>query len=272
MDLSAKWKFFVSLVLLQRLALAQSTTGNANLLLKYTCGSSKYVNSGDLGGSLNLVLNSLIQNVPETGYNTSSSGGVYGLAECWGGMNASVCGACTSYGKQAILQLCPNVSATAHLNGCFLRYETYDFYSKSPTIESGNFQLICNVQNSGDLKNLDGVINPLLTTVVNEAISSNIGFSILSNDSVYSLAQCWRYINMKDCRRCLNIQHQNLTTCRNTSIGGIAMSQNCVLRYEMYKFYSDSNLVPTASGPSKGILIHSVIVLLGKFLKLLLIQ
>jgi len=252
MDLSAKWKFIVSVVLLQRLAIAQSMPGNTNLLLKYTCGSSKYVNSGDMGGSLNLVLNSLIQNVPETGYNTSSSGGVYGLAECWGGMNASVCGACTSYGKQAILQLCPNVSATAHLNGCFLRYETYDFYSKSPTNESGNFQLICNFQNSGDLKNLDGVINPLLTTVVNEAISSNISFSILSNDSVYSLAQCWRYINMKDCRWCLDIQHQNLTSCQNTSIGGIAMSQNCVLRYEIYKFYSDSNLVPTASGPSKG--------------------
>lgn len=249
MDLSAKWGFFVSLVLLQRLALAQSTTGNT--MLKYTCSSSNYVNNGDLGGSLNMVLNSLIQNVPKTGYNTSSSGGVYGLAECWGGMNASVCEACVSYGKQAILQLCPNVSATAHLNGCFLRYETYNFYSKSPTNELGGFQLLCNVQNTGDQKSPDAVINALLTRTVNKAISSNIGFSVRSNNSVSSLAQCWRYVNMKDCRQCLDIQYQNLTSCENSSTGGIAMSQNCVLRYEMYKFYSDSNLVPTA-GPPKG--------------------
>lgn len=252
MGSSRKLKFFVSLLLLQRLALAQSITGDTNLLLKYRCGNDKSVKDSDMGSSLNTVLNSLIQNVPETGYNTSFFGGVYGVAECWGGMNASACGACAAYGKQAILQLCRNVSATAHLSGCFLRYETYDFYSKPPTNEPGDFQLFCNTQITGDLQSLDGVINGLLTRQVNRAISSNIGFSILSNGSVYSLAQCWRYVNIKDCRSCLDIQYQNLTSCENSSIGGIAMSENCVLRYEMYKFYGDSNLVPTASAASKG--------------------
>ena len=67
---------------------------------------------------------------------------------------------------------------------------------------------------------LDWSIGPLLTNLINDVVSSNVGYSTLSKDAIYTLAQCWRDLSMDLCREFLNNEYRVLESCWRRSIEG----------------------------------------------------
>ncbi|GLJ18781.1 hypothetical protein SUGI_0335320 [Cryptomeria japonica] len=156
------------------------------------------------------VVDSLVANAPETGFNLSSYGDesegleIYGLVQCRGDMNPSDCRECVSFAKQVLLSQCFSyVSASILLDGCFLRYANYRFYStlaKSGTqkyLTSGNQT----IPNATLAKSLAG----LVSQAVNSGNSFSANLEVVESPAltIYSLAQCWRDLKFQDCKQCL---------------------------------------------------------------------
>lgn len=68
---------------------------------------------------------------------------------------------------------------------------------------------------------------------------------------IHGLVQCTRDIKEADCHSCLNQALGDLRGCCYASQGGIIVSRNCNVRFELYSFYNSSgNLLkyPTSKG------------------------
>ena len=99
---------------------------------------------------------------------------------------------------------------------------------------------------------MDSQIDNLLTRLVGDAVSSNVGYSTLSEEGFYSLAQCWRDLTMDQCSQCLNSLYKNLSHCPAcTSKGQALISGICIIGYSKNKFYGDGVPLLSAS-PSTG--------------------
>jgi len=247
-QLTAKCKIFLLLMLLLlRSAVAQLDI--PTYFQSSKCEGSEYANGSALERNLKVVLNLLIQDVGERGYNISWYGEngdkIYGLVQCRGDLNASTCRACASEAKEALGKRCEGYSfGSIRLNGCFLRYATDNFYSKLlyttlTTVECEN------IPDRTDLKSrgLDSSIASLLTLLVENAVSSNVSFSTVIGHGIYGLAQCWRDLSMDNCRKCLNTGYQYFLDCPQQSGEGQGFNENCMIRYERYNFYRDAGLL-----------------------------
>jgi hypothetical protein len=208
-----------------------------------TCGSGVYSHGSTFERNLNLVMNSLVLNVGETGYNVSKFGEngdkVYGIAQCRGDLDASACGGCVEQASKALLQNCNTFLAYIYLGRCFLLYQTFDFHTKVIFLD-GLFCNNTNNTNSSDARIFDWSTASLLTQlVVNTVNASNAGYSTLSGKGVYAMAQCWKELSMDNCRLCLNSAYQQLINCPQGSLANWVLYESCIIRYDRYKFYGD---------------------------------
>lgn len=247
-QLTEKFISILSLLLLLASTLADPYNDS---IASPTCGSGVYRHGSPFERNLNMVMNSLVRNVGETGYNISTFGKnrdrVYGVAQCRGDLDASACGGCVEQARKVLLQSCHNFLAYIYFYRCFLLYQFYDFHNRVVFLNG----LVCNNTNSTNTNNtnstnarsLDWSIASLLTQlVVNTVNASNMGYSTLSGNGIYSLAQCWKELSMTDCRLCLNAAYQELIDCPQGSLANWVLYKNCIIRYDRYKFYGDSVL------------------------------
>lgn len=215
-----------------------------------SCSGKVIMHGFALEGNLKVVLNSLVQNVNKTGYNISSHGEngdkVYGLAQCRLDLNASACGKCASAAQEDLYKSCRGSSSgSVLLNGCFLRYANHKFVSQLSNTPPAVRCLHIPNRTDENSEGLDWSIANLLTTVVDDAVSSNDGYSTGNEHGLYALAQCWRDLSMNQCGQCLDTVYKSLLDCPR----GEGFTENCIIRYGAYKFYGDG--VPLAS-PSTG--------------------
>jgi hypothetical protein len=98
-----------------------------NYNLNYTKGSK-------FESNLNTVMNRLVQNTSQTGFNTSEYGQspdkIYGLLQCMGDTTGDQCHNCSQQANTNLLKNCGNARGGLIWpdNGCFLRYENYSFF------------------------------------------------------------------------------------------------------------------------------------------------
>jgi hypothetical protein len=74
------------------------------------------------------------------------------------------------------------------------------------------------------------------------------------NRTIYGLVQCTRDIPEGFCDNCLESALGDLKACCKSREGGIVVSRNCNMRYQMYRFYST---YPTSKGQTFQSLINS---------------
>ena len=137
-----------------------------------------------------------------------------------------------------------------------MRYSTHNFYSQvnpsdTPSVIRCNDTKLINDTNE-NARGVDLQIDNLLTRLVGNVVSSNVGYSTLSEEGFYSLAQCWRDLTMDQCSQCLNSLYKNLSRCpAGTSEGEALISGICIIAYSKNPFYGDG--VPLLSAwPSTG--------------------
>ncbi|XP_059073821.1 cysteine-rich receptor-like protein kinase 2 [Cryptomeria japonica] len=213
---------------------------------------------------LKLVVDSLARDVAKTGYaNFSHRDTIYGLAQCRRDMSADECSQCVFLAGQNLLQTCRGNSAVNILSGCFVRYETYNFYSsldckKGTAVECQNI-------NSPEVRKFDSILFTILPKLV-ERVTANKGFSKSVDDAVtnssqkiYSLAQCARDIDMEACKQCLVEASKYLNNCSQGALGGHFVSGCCYLRYLTVNFFhgEDSSGGKQTPNPSNNP-VHSI--------------
>jgi hypothetical protein len=135
-----------------------------------------------------------------------------------------------------------------------MRYDTHNFYSQ---LDLSSFGVSCDNTKINDtaaeVRSLDSRIDNVLSKLMSDAVSSNVGYSTRNENGIYGLAQCWRNLDMGQCSQCLNIAYTNLSFCSSGTIEGEANNANCMLRFGRDKFYGDGVPLlspPTGRGPS----------------------
>ncbi|KAL4628531.1 hypothetical protein ACB092_05G245900 [Castanea dentata] len=190
-----------------------------------------------------------------TGFNSTSFGDttkVYGEALCRGDINSTACKACIETASKEVLQ-CKNVEVVIYLELCQVRYSYQQF---SIMVYAGKYPDRNNREktiSNEDPDHFNKVLKHLMNALSDEAAlnpsnklmfaTGEIQFS--KNKTIYGLVQCTRDISDGFCHNCLESAIGDLKACCYSREGGIVVSRNCNVRYQLYRFYSSSSVLVT---------------------------
>ncbi|XP_059074863.1 cysteine-rich repeat secretory protein 38-like [Cryptomeria japonica] len=218
----------------------------------HTCdNSSTFSNGSTYSTNLNLVINDLFRNAPQSsGYNISSHGQnpnrVYGLLQCTGDISSVKCSNCVVEVNSSIHERCPNdIGGRIWLDDCFMRYHNTNFIS---TLDTSGF--ILSNPNTITGETFKSTTSSLLSNLSNKAyIPANMGFATGSanysaSGMSYGLVQCWRDISIQDCTSCLDTAKAIINNSSNQ--GAQVQFGSCKVRYETSTLF-DSAQSPTPS-------------------------
>ncbi|KAJ7970809.1 Cysteine-rich receptor-kinase-like protein [Quillaja saponaria] len=184
---------------------------------------------------------------------------VYGLAQCFQDLSHVDCLLCYAASRTRLPRCLPSLSARIYLDGCFLRYENYSFYSESTdplrdtvNCSSSNNAMVDETERLGFVKNVHLVIDNVTRTAV-----ANRGFGVAEVKGVYALAQCWNTIGINGCRNCLEKAGKEVRGCA-PKWEGRGLNAGCYLRYSTEKFYNEEGEAEVGS-PGKGAIIAIVL-------------
>ncbi|XP_047332634.1 cysteine-rich receptor-like protein kinase 42 [Impatiens glandulifera] len=191
------------------------------------------------------VLSQIISNNHHAHFisNSSSNFSIYGLGQCHHDLTHTDCLLCFAVCRTRLPHCLPSSSARIFLDGCFLRYDNYNFFNEST--DPVNDRVNCTDSISLKVETLS--VHQLFDNLTELAVG-NGGFGVGEIKGVFGLAQCWETLSSEGCRECLFKAAKELKHClpRNEGRG---MNAGCYLRYSTTKFY---NQVPH-SHPLRGI-------------------
>ncbi|KAH6828229.1 hypothetical protein C2S53_014344 [Perilla frutescens var. hirtella] len=179
-----------------------------------------------------------------------SSDPVYALVQCRNYMSEMDCLACYDAAVLQIRNCSAANGARVIYDGCFLRYESNNFYDQ--TTLPGNVQ-ICGNQTAPTpaefeaegqtlLMNLEAAtprMNPYFAATKRAVANSN-------NLTIYGVAQCAQTISQTGCQDCLTVAFRNIQGCLPDA-DGRAIDAACFLRYSDTPFFADNqttNITP----------------------------
>ncbi|XP_073115510.1 cysteine-rich receptor-like protein kinase 8 isoform X2 [Elaeis guineensis] len=217
----------------------------------YVCDTdSNYTTNSTYHSNLNLLLPSLSSATRSTGFATLSKGQppdeVFGLALCRGDVSQDECGSCLSTADQDHLQLCPSgKSAAIWAENCFLRYSNRSF-SSSSSDENSFRDPFCNLQDVSEPLRFENLVSELLNNLTERAAYHSARMfatgeaEFMNSTTLYGLVQCMREQSGDECYGCLTVSAGNIpNTCWGKQ-GATVLGYNCLMRFEIYRFYNES--------------------------------
>ena len=233
----------------------------ADPLLKI-CSTTEYGDydqKSPFGKNVKIVLETLPSITSSTGYNSTAIGEfpdkVTGKALCRGDVNSSACQTCLRDASQKLLKDCESKEAIIWYERCQIHYSfqnitSLDVYAgKYPDMESHN-------KSVSDPVHFYDNVRFLMDTLSNEAAlnrsklmfeTGEIKFS--RNETIYGHVQCTRDIGEDECHKCLSSALIDLKGCCSWKQGGVIVSRNCNVRFELYKYYNTSSHLITFPTP-----------------------
>ncbi|THF97036.1 hypothetical protein TEA_020460 [Camellia sinensis var. sinensis] len=202
---------------------------------------------------------------------------IFGLFQCFEDLPHTDCLLCFATSRTRIPHCLPSISARIYLDGCFLRYESFDFFNQSVDsaqdtvncatdvvrelgFESRFGEVISDVIQEavvnggfavGKEKGVYGlaqcaIFEEVISDVIQEAVV-NGGFAVGKEKGVYGLAQCWRSVSSGGCRDCLEKAAGEVRRCV-PSREGRGLNAGCYLRYSTVKFFNGGEKLQRSSG------------------------
>ncbi|XP_074279979.1 plasmodesmata-located protein 8 [Silene latifolia] len=199
------FKFLTLPVFLLVLVLALLTLTQAYIFIYAGCSQEKYQPSSPYEANLNSFLTSLVSSSSQTLYDTFAIGNststptdstIFGLYQCRGDLKPSDCTSCIQSAVSQIGLICPySYGATLQLEGCYVRYERYDFLGKPDlTIMYKRCSRSTSVNDPDFFSKRDDVLG---------ALEGGVGFRVSQSGSVQGFGQCLGDLNPSDCSSCL---------------------------------------------------------------------
>ncbi|KAI3743118.1 hypothetical protein L1987_60821 [Smallanthus sonchifolius] len=219
-----------------------------NLLLR-SCSLLNTTNTRSFFANLNETFSKVRRQLSDnntyfaTAEQARSTAPVYVMAQCRLYMSTSDCLACFDYATSTIRACATADGARAVLDGCFLRYETTDFYNEAT--QPGNVGL-CGNRTAIKPTRFQVAVELLLSNLTTAtprtkdlfvASSNNIAGS---NRSVYAIAQCLPTLAHNGCKACLRVAHSNIINCLPNIVDARALDTGCFMRYSNRRFFADN--------------------------------
>ncbi|KAI3676873.1 hypothetical protein L1987_86487 [Smallanthus sonchifolius] len=221
---------------------------DTNLLLR-SCSLLNTTNTRSFFANLNQTFSQVRRQLSNnttyfaTAEQARSTAPVYVMAQCRLYMSTSDCLACFDYATSTIRACAAADGARAVLDGCFLRYETTDFYNEAT--QPGNVGL-CGNRTTIKPARFQVAVERLLSNLTTAtprtkdlfvASSDNIAGS---NRSVYAIAQCVPTLAHNGCKACLRVAHSNIINCLPNIADARALDTGCFMRYSNRRFFADN--------------------------------
>jgi hypothetical protein len=227
-----------------------------------------YTLNSPFENNLKLLLESLPSKTAVTGFydnSTVEDPKVYGQALCRGDVNSTVCRDCIKNASQEILKQCKTEDATIWFELCQVRYSGQNFSSSMVYFGKYPDQIYLEKNLSTNPVRFDKVLTYLLNNISSEAASdpskrmfATGEIKVSRKETIYGLVQCTRDISQSLCFSCLVQALGDLHTCCDSRQGGIIVSVNCNVRFQLHKFYNASTVFltyPSSKGKHIRILI-----------------
>ncbi|CAI9757435.1 unnamed protein product [Fraxinus pennsylvanica] len=172
--------------------------------------------------------------------------GIFGLAQCHQDLSQEDCNICFTEAKKKLDRCLPAIGGSIYLEGCFVRYEQYNFWGESVD-KVGKLENKCG--NSTDITR-DKYIKADFTSIVNAAVmnetlsaASNKGYGTTEVKrgliNVYALGQCWNTLDAQKCTQCLNEAGVEIDVCLPGAEGQV-LNAGCYLRYSTHNFFDNA--------------------------------
>ncbi|XP_041996715.1 cysteine-rich receptor-like protein kinase 2 isoform X2 [Salvia splendens] len=164
---------------------------------------------------------------------------IYCMAQCRSYMTVPDCLACYDFAVSQIRN-CSTVGARLVYDGCFLRYESYNFYEQ--TIEN---TIMCGDRSALQEKAFTAAAQKLLTDLAiatpRASAYSTVSKREVSDDglTIYAAAQCAETVTQSGCQGCLNAAYESINNCFPAAEARLADAA-CFLRYSDAPFFSDN--------------------------------
>ncbi|KAH0935251.1 hypothetical protein HID58_012368 [Brassica napus] len=183
-----------------------------------------------------------------TGFQNATAGQapdtVTGLFLCRGDVSPEVCRSCVSFSVKDIVAKCPNQrEATIYYDECMLRYSDQDVSSNLTLAD--DFLMYNDYKTAPkDVDLFKKVASTTMMEAAFEAANSSRYFCTrkakwIDFKDLYVLVQCTPDLTRDDCLFCLL---QSINGLNFESIGSRHLSPSCNSRYEVYKFYNETEV------------------------------
>lgn len=252
---NSSWVFFTTVFLLSSVpySLSDPRISEAGLY----CGTAKAPLKANYIPSFIKEMESLSQQVTNHNWGThfvnlsgSAAIPIYGFAQCFHDLSHTDCLLCYAASRTKLPRCLPSVSARIYLDGCFLRYDNYSFYSEDtdPLMDTVN----CTTQHGlvvdeAERLKLEKSVGKVIDRVALMAVAKGGGFAVGEVEGVYALAQCWNTVGTEGCRDCLRKGGKELRGCLPKR-DGRALNAGCYLRYSTEKFYNEQGASEGGNG------------------------
>ncbi|CAI9111494.1 OLC1v1011724C1 [Oldenlandia corymbosa var. corymbosa] len=186
------------------------------------------------------------------GTNGKGNMSFFALAQCYGDLIHTDCLLCFAASRTKLPSCLPSLSARIYLDGCFLRYDDYNFFNES--IDPNQDRLNCSssvgvTASDDEARSLNQSVKMLVGNLSSAAVMNGGYFAAKEMNGLYGLAQCWNSLSREGCKACLDEASKNVQSCA-PSREGRALNTGCYLRYSTRKFYNDGSPT-TTSGASR---------------------
>jgi len=240
------------------------------------CGTHKAQPSGNYVPIFTKEMERLQELVSKSNWGIHSEGlssntPIYGLAQCFQDLSNVDCLQCFAASRTKLPRCLPSVSGHIYLDGCFLRYDNYSFYTEDtdPLRDTVNCTTQYGGVAGGEAERLvfGNSVGKVVDNVVRVAGNEGRGFAVGEGEGVYALAQCWKIVGAKGCGDCLKKAGNEVRGCLPKKEGR-ALNSGCYLRYSTVKFYNQG--VEDGEGDGKSVVLVWSFHILMKFVLILM--
>ncbi|XP_073290944.1 cysteine-rich receptor-like protein kinase 1 [Primulina huaijiensis] len=173
---------------------------------------------------------------------------IYSIFQCHNDLSPQDCHICFDEAKKKLTDCLPAIGGSIFLEGCFLRYEQYNFFNETNE-KIDHLEPLCH--NPTDITS-DKYMKMEFANKVHQAVTevtefagSTKGFGASEGKSgllgVYALGQCLENLDHKNCTECLSDAGAEIDKCLPGAEGHV-MNAGCYLRYSTRKFFGDAAL------------------------------
>ncbi|XP_027178637.1 cysteine-rich receptor-like protein kinase 2 [Coffea eugenioides] len=253
------WNLAVLMILVAvSICLKPATSDPQINLLNQGCSQYNATNTRNFFNNLNATFADLRNQLSQqnklfaTAQQSRSSDPVDAMVQCRDYVSSADCVACFNAAVAQIRNCSAANGARVIYDGCFLRYESNNFYDQSTL--PGNVQ-ICSNRTASQATIFGAEAQALLKDLQLATPRINGYFAaskrqVSPDVSVYGVAQCAETISESGCEDCLTVAYGNIQGCLPNA-DGRAIDAGCFLRYSQTSFFPDNqttNITPFLGG------------------------
>ncbi|RYR09958.1 hypothetical protein Ahy_B05g078406 isoform C [Arachis hypogaea] len=244
---------FVYLII-EALLLSESSIAEPRAkTIQITCGNQFEHNNTTFVPNFVTAMDNITQQISTNIFATAVAGTGpdtnYGLFQCYGDLSLLDCALCNAEARTVLAGCFPYNGGRIYLDGCFMRVQNYSFFNQ---YSGAGDKAICG-NTTRKNSSFQAAAKQAISTAVQDA-PNNLGYARVKvsvsgtiNASAYVLADCWRNLDPKSCKACLENASSSIFGCLPWSEGR-ALNTGCFMRYSDTDFLNKEQ----ENGSSKG--------------------